>query len=54
MACEVLSLDSQDVMGSHHINNGNIYKQRIDKDGNKLGEAMHSNKQSLEAHDDSY
>jgi len=54
MACEVLSLDSQDVMGSHHINNGNIYKQPIDSSGNNLGSVIHSNKQSLEAHDDSY
>jgi len=32
--CEVISLDAQDVMGTHHVNvAGNLVKRRINKDG---------------------
>ena len=41
-------------MGSHHINNGDIYKQPLDSNGQNIRTLIHTNKQNLEAHDDSY
>lgn len=37
--CDILSVDAQDVMGSHHVNlEGDLKKYRIDKTGNVINE----------------
>jgi|ETNmetMinimDraft_26_1059896.scaffolds.fasta_scaffold12580_4 hypothetical protein len=34
MPCDIVSLDIQDVMGSHSVNvGGNLYKQRLNHEG---------------------
>jgi hypothetical protein len=37
MPCSVLSVDASDEIGSHHINNGDMYKQVIDSNGIPIG-----------------
>ena len=47
MPCDIVSLDCQDVMGSHFVNvGGGLYKQRIDSQGNPI-----EDKQLISAND---
>ena len=40
--CDIVSLDAQDVMGSHHVNvAGNLYKRRLNKNGQMIEELKH-------------
>jgi len=39
MVCDMVSLDAQDVMGSHHVNvGGELYKRRVTKEGKVIDE----------------
>jgi hypothetical protein len=40
--CDIVSLDAQDVMGTHHINvAGDLVKRRLSKDGKFMEELKH-------------
>jgi hypothetical protein len=41
--CDIVSLDAQDIMGSHHVNvGGDLYKRRLDRVGNIIEEIKHN------------
>lgn len=53
MPCSILSLDVQDVMGSHTVNiHGTLNKIKLDKNGNVLGEEVYDS--SKEEHHGSH
>lgn len=44
LPCSILSLDVQDIMGSHSVNiQGNLMKYRLDKDGKTIAEEKYQN-----------
>ena len=46
--CNVLSLDVQDIMGSHVVDfRGNLEKVRLDRNGNEIGKLPHMRSKSI-------
>lgn len=40
--CDIVSVDLQDIMGSHSVNiGGELYKRRLRKDGTVISETLH-------------
>ncbi len=43
--CSIISLDLQDIMGSHTVNiHGSIMKYKLDKNGKVIGESLYKTK----------
>ena len=52
MPCSILSVDVQDIMGSHIVNvQGTLYKNRVGKNGKILGKEMVDLQKMLHDHD---
>lgn len=42
LPCNLLSLDAQDVVGTHTVNvGGDLYKRRLEKDGKEISVEQH-------------
>ena len=53
LPCSIISLDLQDIMGSHTVNiHGSLIKIKLDKDGKNIGESAYKTKPPGEIHED--
>ena len=53
LPCSIISLDLQDIMGSHTVNiHGSLMKYKLDKEGKIIGESAYKTKPPGEVHDD--
>jgi hypothetical protein len=53
LPCSIISLDLQDIMGSHTVNiHGSLMKYKLNKDGKIIGESAYKTKPPGEVHED--
>ena len=42
MPCHILSVDVQDILGSHSLNiGGHLFRRRLDKNGKTISDELH-------------
>lgn len=53
LPCSIISLDLQDIMGSHTVNiHGSLMKYKLNKEGKIIGESVYKTKPPGEQHED--